>query len=364
MTITSNKEKKIEVINGLRGVAIIAVIYHHTISHQLMRLFIVENGWIGVNLFFILSGFVLYRPYLRGQRSFKTMGNILEFYKHRFLRLYPLYIFVCIISIVFVTKISTVSLRNLVEILSTLSMFNSKQFFPTLNGVFWSLNLEIWFSIIFPFFLFCFNKYGFWKVVILVFIWAFLFRFAGTYYNWRSININPIKDSVLGRMDDFMLGMVICKLYYEKHKIFQLNNMLLIISSVLFISCGSLCWDYILQFNGDRKLMAIANNILQLGFFFLIVVALKEDNIIYKIFRQKLMQLAGLMCFSLYAWHGLLLEVINIAQPFSIIKLLGYYFFTFVISVFTYRYIEFGLVQDWKKIFLLESASEWFVKSK
>ncbi|HTB05670.1 MAG TPA: acyltransferase [Bacteroidia bacterium] len=358
MTITESGERKIEVINGLRGLAIIAVLFHHTISHHLMRLFIVENGWLGVNLFFILSGFVLYKPYLLGQRTFTTKGSILKFYKHRFLRLYPLYAFVCIISVVFVAKISTDSIKNLVETLSTLSMFNSKHFYPVLNGVFWSLNLEIWFSIIFPCLIFCFNKYGFNKVAVVIFILAFIFRFAGTYYTWTNINVNPIKDCVIARMDDFMLGIIICKLYYTRHKIFKLNNMLLIILSVLFISGSCLYWDYIMQFNGDRMFMAIANNILQIGFLFLIVIALKEDNVINKIFRLKPLQLAGLMCFSLYAWHGLLLEVVNFSTPFSIVKLLGYYFFTFVISVFTYRYIEFGSIKDWKKIFLIESASK------
>jgi peptidoglycan/LPS O-acetylase OafA/YrhL len=65
------------------------------------------------------------------------------------------------------------------------------------------------------------------------------------------------------------------------------------------------------------------------------------------------------MCFSLYAWHGLFFfsNVFNLySHPLLIGKLLYYYFFTFIISAFTYRYIEFGSEKDWKKLFLLKSA--------
>ncbi|RQS08467.1 acyltransferase family protein [Burkholderia sp. Bp8991] len=66
-------------INGLRGIAILAVVWHR-LSFVLVptppRLWgtptelVLWNGWMGVNLFFILSGFVLYLPYAAGKRSF------------------------------------------------------------------------------------------------------------------------------------------------------------------------------------------------------------------------------------------------------------------------------------------------------
>ncbi len=62
-------------INGLRGIAILAVVWHH-LSFALVptppHLWgmptepVLWNGWMGVNLFFILSGFVLYLPYAMG----------------------------------------------------------------------------------------------------------------------------------------------------------------------------------------------------------------------------------------------------------------------------------------------------------
>ena len=359
MRLTDKTEKKIDVINGLRGFAILAVIYHHTIFQPLSRLLntdplIAGNGWLGVNLFFILSGFVLYKPYFLKQRVFATRKDILLFYKHRFLRLYPLFFFVCIISVIFFARISPGSIRKLLETLSTLTMFDNKEFFPSLNTVYWSLILEIWFSIFFPLIIYGINKYGFNRFVLMVFIVSFLVRFAGSYVIIPVANkANPIKDCVIARIDDFILGMVICNLFFTKHKIFNLNSTLLFIVSIVFILSGCLVLDNMINFNGFKILMmAISNNIVQAGLFFLIIVSLKQDNWINRIFRMKILQVLGLMCFSLYSWHVLVFRVFDVWQAFTIVKLISYYFFTFVLAALTYRYVEFGSEKDWKKLFV------------
>ena len=103
--------EKLPVINGLRGVAILAVIYHHffiptswlaspiaTMAHPLNALF--ENGFTGVNLFFLLSGFVLYLPYANGSRRVETWRDARGFYLRRLGRLMPLYYLAALVLII------------------------------------------------------------------------------------------------------------------------------------------------------------------------------------------------------------------------------------------------------------------------
>jgi len=81
-------------LDTLRAIAILAVmLYHLTIFGELtIRLLpITYFGWMGVDLFFVLSGFLigqqLLKPYLRG-----TSPSIADFYLRRAFRILPCYL--------------------------------------------------------------------------------------------------------------------------------------------------------------------------------------------------------------------------------------------------------------------------------
>ncbi len=73
-------------LDGLRGVAAIAVIFFHFTQHTTLRLF--SGAGLAVDLFFCLSGFVIahsYQQRLIGGMSFK------DFFLKRLVRLYPMF---------------------------------------------------------------------------------------------------------------------------------------------------------------------------------------------------------------------------------------------------------------------------------
>src|SRR5438270_10669611 len=89
------KEKHIPALDGLRGVAILLVLlFHftpqgsgHTLVGSLMR-GISQVGWCGVDLFFVLSGFLITGILFDAKGSVNYFRN---FYMRRVLRIFPLY---------------------------------------------------------------------------------------------------------------------------------------------------------------------------------------------------------------------------------------------------------------------------------
>src|SRR5579872_5946528 len=83
-------QKKIPQLDAVRGLAILLVIVHNTNGKfpglHLQTLF--QNGWAGVDLFFVLSGFLITRILLDSKQSGDALRN---FYARRCLRIWPLY---------------------------------------------------------------------------------------------------------------------------------------------------------------------------------------------------------------------------------------------------------------------------------
>lgn len=107
---------KIAVINGVRGYAILCVVWLHlwgwefdrfdyaplisVFGHTILHANSVKHLNMAVNMFFILSGLVLTLPYAQGKRFMRTRSDILWFFRHRAARLLPLY-YVCLFVMMF-----------------------------------------------------------------------------------------------------------------------------------------------------------------------------------------------------------------------------------------------------------------------
>src|ERR1051325_8359241 len=72
-------------LDGLRAIAFLLVFAFHTEYLQI--------GWIGVQFFFVLSGFLITGILLDMKKSLPPRDYFLKFYGRRFLRIFPLYYF-------------------------------------------------------------------------------------------------------------------------------------------------------------------------------------------------------------------------------------------------------------------------------
>src|SRR5215216_2425986 len=72
-------------LDGLRAIAFLLVFALHTEYLQV--------GWVGVSLFFVLSGFLITGILLDMKKTLAAKDYFFKFYGRRFLRIFPLYYF-------------------------------------------------------------------------------------------------------------------------------------------------------------------------------------------------------------------------------------------------------------------------------
>jgi len=144
--------EKSTLIEVLRGISILLVVLFHLGIKQF------HNGWIGVDLFFIISGFLMQKIYVKKILD----GNSLYFYRKRIQRLLPAFIVVQLL-VLFFFYFRTLPLERLHIFRETLASnlmasnlyywagdqyFSNASLRPILN--FWSLALELQFYLLFP----------------------------------------------------------------------------------------------------------------------------------------------------------------------------------------------------------------------
>ena len=140
---------RIEQLTFTRFIAAISiVIFHYGKGSYLFNneyiSFIFQQANIGVSYFFILSGFVMIIAY--GNRE---NVNFLEYIKNRLARIYPVYL----LAIFLVIIINLFKNLNILDLLLNLIMIQSwvHQKALTMNFPGWSLSVEMFFYISFPF---------------------------------------------------------------------------------------------------------------------------------------------------------------------------------------------------------------------
>ena len=138
---------RIKELDALRGIAALAVVLYHftTRYNQIFNKEFSVNfsfGWLGVPVFFILSGFVIYL-------TINKCKNVKDFLKKRFFRLYPTY-WICLFFTLIVQNISSFSVNNLTlsDVLINFTMFQELFNVNNLDGAYWSLFPELIFYLI------------------------------------------------------------------------------------------------------------------------------------------------------------------------------------------------------------------------
>ena len=182
--IYSNRGHYKPEIDGLRAIAVIAVIVNHFDKKLL------PGGYLGVDIFFVISGFVITSS-LVGQKENSIKEFLFNFYLRRIKRLYPALILFIVVTAILLSLFSPTPKESLFTGMSALFGFSnmylldiSSDYFGSakeLNGFLhtWSLGVEEQYYLLFPLILwfsgFCYpRRRSSWLNYFLISILTFL----------------------------------------------------------------------------------------------------------------------------------------------------------------------------------------------
>ncbi|HPP86427.1 MAG TPA: acyltransferase [bacterium] len=315
----SKSKNEILELNGIRAIAIILVMFHHSFlaykftnllsikaDNYLLKFFfkILENGRIGVDIFFVLSGFLIGGQLLKEIKTTGTL-NFKKFYFKRILRIFPAYYFALIlVTIFFIEKIS------IKEIISHL--FYLQNYWLNIYEITWSLAVEEQFYIFLPFLLFIFRKNFknancfcfaiFGLLIILPFYFRLLiFKNLHNIYDTQYISLK-IFGAFHTRFDQLFIGVFIAFLYLNyknllinKYKIFYFLQFFLFIIFCFLI--------YYSGMNGSFYKIVLQFSLIGLVVGFFILSMLLTKTFFNKILSNNFFYFIAKISYPMYLYH-------------------------------------------------------------
>ena len=339
------RQNHIPALDGLRGIAVLMVMAFHFIQgnplsgNQILYWLTKASafGQTGVDLFFVLSGFLITRILLTAKEDKHYFKN---FYIRRFLRILPLYYLFLVITYILLPflKLSTwVPFQQ--QFWFWLHIQNIPATFPSLENHgpshFWSLAVEEHFYLIWPFLVYCLSPRKLMWASLAIILIAILSRFL-----LISLDIG-IFYFTLCRMDELAIGAILAILeirnsLLSSKKIFSwVASFLLVFLSISWPLLSGQSSIYI----GLFKFTAIA------VFYFCIIgflLSLESDRHLLRFMKSEFLVYTGRISYGMYVVHPLCFYMIAQLEFFSGIwaEISASFGLTYLVSTLSYKYYE------------------------
>ena len=232
-----NEVKKRSIgIDIIKAISLISVIIYHLYEYK--------GTYIGVVLFFVISG------YLITEVLYERDDSYFKFIKRRYTKIFPPLIVVLTISclafyyfygflsmkLVFNSLSSLFGLSNIYQIFSGMSYFErSGDLFPLLHT--WSLSIEIQFYVIFPFLIYLFKKLKM-NIKFIATIIIILSLISGGimfYKEYMNYDISAIYYGTDTRIFSVLMGSAFYFLFKDKNLKPKISNFLSYIFLVIIV---------------------------------------------------------------------------------------------------------------------------------
>ena len=352
-------------LDGIRAIAFLLVFSVHTDY--------VYIGWVGVQLFFVLSGFLITDILLRMKDTLRAGGYFKKFYGRRFLRIFPLYYFYLLIMFIVTAALISFGYRiNYMRLYqdqlpyALAYIYNFFNASPAYNGEswlvghLWSLSVEEQFYLAWPLLIFLTPKKRLKKLFVGAILAGPLFRlaisalykFQGSVpflYSDMSVVIYVLPFSYL---DAFGLGAYITRFDIPKAR-WQFFALLILLPVVGFattyFSTGdygvSTAFGFAYPLNKDLKQVW--------GYFYLsylcvlLIYLVVREKLFLRFLDNKFVSYLGKISYGLYVYHFAIVWFVRRIRDFGIhefvakpLTLVISAILTYTVASLSYKYLE------------------------
>jgi len=335
-------------IDGLRAIALISVVLFHA------GFGIFSGGFIGVDIFFVISGYLITFIILSEKEAGKF--TLKSFYERRARRILPALIFITILCIpTAYFLLLPKDFRNFSQSLVSVSFFSSNILFWQESNYFdiaselkpllhtWSLSIEEQFYIVFSLlilFIWRLKKIYILSILILLAVMSLVLSQLGSYYEPKANFF-----LLLTRWWELSFGIFIAFYLFQKKTSHNKNEFLSILGLALILYS-------IFIYSKNTPTPSIYTLVPIIGAS-LIILFSNPKTIVGKILSNKFLVGIGLISYSMYLWHYPIFVFARHIN-FGDLTILEYALLTLISLILAYFSFKFIETPFRKKIFITQ----------
>ncbi len=332
--------RHVDVVDGIRGFSVLLVLWFHFWQQtwfmptyptpwlsflgitDLTPSHIRWVGYIFVDMMVLLSAFCLTLPVARSMLLGESVDDACTFYKKRFARIYPSYLLAVLVSFGFQLwwgNYPSVSyaVRDLVSHLTFTHMFRADTYiYAPINGVLWTVGLEVQFYVLFPLLTKLFRKSP-------LLFWGTLTGFGGLFIYQYALRQDPINMQVnqlptfLPVFANGMLAAYLFTLYCAKVPYKRLWG---VFFTVLAVAGAVLIQGEVVSaqmYSADKQIWQLDNRIgLSLCFTMFLLSAALSLKPLRWLFSNPVARFLGIISYNLYLYHQRLIVLLRMSMGF------------------------------------------------
>jgi len=336
----------------LRILAATQVLIYHAVNHLHLTKFpgfTIFSSLPGVSMFFAISGYLI-------SASYERNGDLKNYFRNRFLRIYPALWFCIILTVITTTIVGGISFINKQAVVWFISQLVGGIYTPgflksygigSYNSSLWTIPVELQFYIVLPVVYFLVN-YFFRKKsasnLPFYIVWGLFFalaivlwtKFPTMYSETAGGTIKLLRYSFMPHFYLFLTGMMLQRLKAYQSPLIANKGLYWLIIYLLFV-----------QFVPHSQLEMLVS---------LVLLAIFSISLAYTLpgLSKKLLK-GNDISYGVYIYHGLILNVIVELKLFGDYKYLALLIVaTFILAFASWKFIEEPILKRKKKTINVE----------